>query len=50
MAKDKKEEISETTTIRIQKELKKNLDRIKGDEITYNKFIEHLLKVFLGEE
>lgn len=45
MKKNKK-----TTTIRVLEETKEKLSEVKGEEITYDKFIQHLLNVFLGEE
>lgn len=48
MKKPKEIETEETTTIRITKTLKGKLFDTKGDEISYNDFVEHLLNVFWG--
>ena len=40
----------ETTTIRITKELKEDLEEIKGNNLSHEKFIRHLLEVFLGKK
>lgn len=37
-----------TTTIRLEKETKEKLSKVKGDEITYDKFIDYLIDYFLG--
>ena len=42
--------MKETTTIRISKDLKKRLDEIKGDEISQDKWITHLLDFFLNKK
>lgn len=42
-------EKEEETTIRVKKSLKKRIYETKGDEITFNDFIAHLLDTYLGK-
>lgn len=41
--------MKETTTIRINREVKKRLDEIRG-KVSYNKFIDYLIDFFMTKK